>query len=266
RDLYLSPGAILPYSASTGCYWRRCRFCPEKAEGNQYRPLPIKKVLADLERLKNETNPLLIHFLDNAVSPALLTALAEQRNSIPWYGFVRITEQLANPKLCRRLHEAGCVMLKLGLESGDQGVLDALEKGIDLEAASRVLRNLKEAGIGTYVYLLFGTPAEDRAAARRTMEYIVENSSSIDFLNVAIFNMPAYAAAGDLVTRPFSTGDLSLYTDFEHPQGWDRREVRSFVNGELRKHPAIAAILNRAPRIFTSNHAPLQLLQAAPAI
>lgn len=263
-ELYLSPGAILPYSASTGCYWRRCRFCPETAERNPYRPLPIKKVLADLERLKNETDPVLIHFLDNAVSPALLMALAEQRNSVPWYGFVRITEGLANPTLCHRLHEAGCVMLKLGLESGDQGVLDALEKGIDLKTASRVLRNLKEAGIGTYVYLLFGTPAEDRAAARRTMEYIVENSSSIDFLNVAIFNMPVSAAAADdLVTRPFSTGDLSLYTDFEHPQGWNRREVRRFVAEEVRKHPAIAAILNRVPRIFTSNHAPLQLLAEA---
>ena len=30
-ELYLSPGLILPYSASTGCYWNRCSFCPEKS-------------------------------------------------------------------------------------------------------------------------------------------------------------------------------------------------------------------------------------------
>jgi|GEM_PF-28968 len=257
-DLYLSPGAIIPYSASTGCYWRRCRFCPETAERNPYRPLPVKKVLADLERLKKKTHPVLIHFLDNALSPALLTALAEQGIGVPWYGFVRITEHLADPAFCRRLHDAGCVMLKLGLESGDQGVLDVLEKGIDLKTASRVLRNLKEVRIGTYVYLLFGTPAEDRAAARRTMEYIVENSSSIDFLNVAIFNLPVFAAAAaDLVTRPFSTGDLSLYRDFEHPKGWNRRVVRRFVDGELKRNPVIAGIIKRTPPVFTSNHAPL---------
>ena len=259
-ELYMSPGAIIPYSASTGCYWRRCRFCPETAEGNPYRPLPVKKVLADLARLKDESKPVLIHFLDNAISPVLLAALAEQRNRVPWYGFVRITEEMADPAFCRRLHAAGCVMLKLGLESGDQKVLDVLEKGISLQTASRVLRNLKEAGIGTYVYLLFGTPAEDRSAACRTREYVVANSPWIDFLNVAIFNMPVFAAV-DLVTRPFSTGDLSLYTDFEHPQGWNRREVRRFIAEEVRKHPAIAAILNRVPRIFTSNHAPLQLLE-----
>jgi len=255
-ELYMSPGAIIPYSASTGCYWRRCRFCPETAEGNPYRPLPVKKVLADLALLKKETKPILVHFLDNAISPVLLAALAEQRNMAPWYGFVRITEEMADPAFCRRLHDAGCVMLKLGLESGDQKVLDALEKGISLQTASRVLRNLKEAGIGTYVYLLFGTPAEDRSAAGRTREYVVANSPWIDFLNVAIFNMPVFAAA-DLVTRrPFSTGDLSLYTDFEHPRGWNRREVRRFIAEEIRRHQAIAAILNRVPRIFTSNHAP----------
>jgi len=258
-ELYMSPGAIIPYSASTGCYWRRCRFCPETAEGNPYRPLPVKKVLADLARLKDELKPVLIHFLDNAISPVLLSALAEQRIGVPWYGFVRIMEDMADPAFCHRLHDAGCVMLKLGLESGDQGVLDILEKGISLQTASLVLRNLKEAGIGTYVYLLFGTPAEDRAAARRTRDYVVANSPWIDFLNVAIFNMPVFSAAG-LVTRPFSAGDLSLYTDFEHPCKWNRREVRRFIAEEVRKHPAIAAILNRVPRIFTSNHAPLQLL------
>ena len=31
---YLSPGLILPYSAASGCYWNRCSFCPERAEGN----------------------------------------------------------------------------------------------------------------------------------------------------------------------------------------------------------------------------------------
>jgi len=33
RD-YIAPGIILPYSASSGCYWHNCSFCPEKAEGN----------------------------------------------------------------------------------------------------------------------------------------------------------------------------------------------------------------------------------------
>ncbi|HAM50851.1 MAG TPA: radical SAM protein, partial [Nitrospiraceae bacterium] len=73
-----------------------------------------------------------------------------------------------------------------GIESGDQNVLDALEKGISVEVASMVLKNLKKAGIATYVYLLFGTPAEDETAARKTLEFTAQHCNSIDFLNLAI--------------------------------------------------------------------------------
>ena len=56
-------------------------------------------------------------------------------------------------------------MLKLGLESGDQKVLEDMSKGTDLELVSATLANLKAAGILTFVYLLFGTHYEDEAAS-----------------------------------------------------------------------------------------------------
>lgn len=257
-DRYLAPGLILPYSAAGGCYWNHCSFCPERAEGNVYRPIPVVQARQELRTLCAAYRPTLVHLLDNAVSPALLRALAEQPLPAPWYGFARIDAQLADPDFCRALRRSGCVMLKLGLESGDQRVLDALHKGIELELVERVLENLRQAGIAVYGYLLFGTPAEDEAAARRTLEFVVRNHAAIDFLNVALFNMPLAASeAAAFGTAPFSTGDLSLYTDFRHPRGWGRRQVRRFVSGDFSRQPTIAAILRRDPPVFTSNHAPL---------
>ncbi len=257
-DNYLSPGPILPYSAASGCYWNRCSFCPERAEGTPYRPHPASQVLAELQQLVTRHRPQLVHLLDNAISPALLHGLVEQPPGVPWYGFARIDAQLADPDFCRALRRSGCVMLKLGLESGDQGVLDRLHKGIDLTIAARVLASLKRAGIAVYGYLLFGTPAEDAAAAQRTLEFVLRHADAIDFLNVALFNLPAFGdAAGQLDTAPFYDGDLSLYTAFRHPRGWERGRVRQFISREFSRHPAVAAILRRDPPIFTSNHAPL---------
>ena len=257
RDQYLSPGFILPYSASSGCYWHKCSFCPEKAEGNPYIPVPSPQVIADLKALRETNAPVLIHLLDNAVSPALLDALSRDTIGVPWYGFVRIGPPLTDPDFCIALKQSGCVMLKLGIESGDQGVLDSLEKGISVETASVVLKNLQRAGIAAYVYLLFGTPAETEAAAKRTLEFTVKNSDNIDFLNLAIFNMPVCGGNNpEIVTREFYEGDLSVYTDFIHPHGWDRRQVRMFLENEFRKHPAVSAILKSDPPFFTSNHAP----------
>jgi len=261
---YLAPGTILPYSAASGCWWRRCSFCPEQAEGNSYRPLEPARVTADLRRLADRWRPALIHLLDNALSPALLKALTASPPGAPWYGFARMTPELKDPAFCRRLRESGCVMLQLGLESGEQRVLDALAKGFSLETAVLALTNLKAAGIATYVYLLFGTPAETLDAARRTLAFTTALAGKIDFLNLAIFNLPAYGAeAQGLATGDFYAGDLSLYRRFTHPQGWHRGEVRRFLAGEFKKEPAAAAILRRDPPYFTSNHAPLLALAAS---
>jgi radical SAM superfamily enzyme YgiQ (UPF0313 family) len=163
---YLAPGLVLPYSASQGCWWGTCAFCPERAEGSPYRPLPVPLVVEDLRILTDRFHPALIHLLDNALSPALLNALIADPPKAPWYGFTRIIPPLTDGEFCRKLKEAGCIMLKLGLESGDQGVLDGLHKGVALADAVTVLKNLRAAGIATYLYLLFGTPVETEQAAR----------------------------------------------------------------------------------------------------
>lgn len=253
---YFSPGLILPYSAGSGCYWNRCSFCPERAERNRYRPVPVSRVLSDLDHLTEQTAPVLIHLLDNAISPALLHALAENPPGVPWYGFARIDDHLGDPEFCRALKRSGCAMLKLGLESGDQEVLDRMCKGISLALASRVLDNLHQAGIPVYCYLLFGTPGESLAAARRTLEFVAGHYRAISFLNLAVFNMPLYGdEAEEYGDKPFYEGDLSLYTAFRHPGEWDRKPVRRFLESEFKRHPAIASIVRNDPPQFGSNHA-----------
>ncbi|MBU0730505.1 MAG: radical SAM protein [Proteobacteria bacterium] len=254
---YLAPGFILPYAASSGCYWSKCSFCPEKAEDNPYLPLAPDQVMADIQALVKQTGPILLHMLDNAISPKLLQAFIDQPPRVDWYGFARVSARLADLEFCRGLRKSGCVMLKLGLESGDGQVLEAMNKGIDPGLVSKALVALKEAGIATYVYLLFGTPQESIAQARNTLEFIVQHKEAVNFFNLAIFNMPVCGPdADDLELRDFYEGDLALYRDFVHPRGWNRKEVRKFLDQEFRRHPDIAAILRRDPPHFTSNHAP----------
>ena len=228
---YFSPGPILPYSSSSGCYWNRCSFCPERAEENPYIAIPDEEVISDLHHLVEQQKPILIHLLDNAIRPSLLKAISEHPPGVPWYGFARITRHLADPDFCMALKRSGCVMLKLGLESGDQRVLDHLRKGIHLEEASLALKNLKKAGIATYVYLLFGTPPESLNEARKTLEFVARHHDCIGFLNLAIFNMPIYGEeAREMETKIFYEGDLSLYISFNHPNGWSRSLIRQFLD------------------------------------
>ncbi|MGZ3592697.1 MAG: B12-binding domain-containing radical SAM protein [Syntrophales bacterium] len=259
---YLAPGPVLPYSASSGCYWNRCSFCPERAEGSPYEPIPTDRVIEDISSLAERTKPALIHLLDNAVSPALLKAIVGSSFSFPWYGFAKVSSHLTDLDFCRALKRSGCVMLQLGLESGDQDVLDSMQKGFDLMTASAALKTLKKAGIATYIYLIFGTPWETIVEARKTLDFAIRHSAEIDFLNLAIFNLPAYSPeARELDVTDFYEGDLALYRNFLHPKGWKRSLVRQFLDREFKKNPALAPILRKAPPVFTSNHAPFFMMK-----
>ena len=256
-DRYLAPGRIIPYSASQGCYWRQCAFCPERAEGNAFLPLPAATAAQHLRELSLRYSPRLLHLIDNAISPALLAQLGQTPPGAQWYGFVRVSRELQDIDFCRALRASGCGMLQLGLESGSDRVLTEMNKGITSAEASRALRCLHEAGIATYVYLLFGTPWETEREAQMTLDFTAAHADAIDFLNVAVFNMPAVQDADPAyAARDFSDADLSLYTDFVHPARWDRKTVRAFLDQRFKRHNAIAQIIKHKPPLFGSNHAP----------
>ncbi|OGR23191.1 MAG: radical SAM protein [Desulfobacterales bacterium RIFOXYA12_FULL_46_15] len=254
KDLYLAPGRVLPFRASIGCYWSKCRFCPEKAETRAYSSQRASRVLEDLRTIEQKYSPDYVHLIDNAITPAFLKALSHERFSFKWYGFVRFEKDFLYPGFCQNLKESGCDMLKLGLESGDQAVLDQMNKGTDLGMVSKILKNLHQAGILTFVYLLFGTSFEDKAAARKTLEFVKAHEASIDYLNLAVFNLPKFSEdAEDLKTWEFYHGDLSLYLNFVHPLQWDRKQVKQFIQKIFKKE--VSATVRKNPAFFSSNHA-----------
>jgi radical SAM superfamily enzyme YgiQ (UPF0313 family) len=61
----------------------------------------------------------------------------------------------------RRLKEAGLDIVYLGLESGDDEVLEMMKKGVDSEGMIEAARRIKEAGIALSVYILMGLGGEE---------------------------------------------------------------------------------------------------------
>ncbi|HGY11585.1 MAG TPA: radical SAM protein, partial [Desulfobacterales bacterium] len=85
-DVYLAPGKVLPFRASIGCYWSKCRFCPEKAETRPYSSQRASKVLKDLKVIDQKYKPSYVHLIDNAVTPAFLKAVSKNNFGFKWYG------------------------------------------------------------------------------------------------------------------------------------------------------------------------------------
>jgi hypothetical protein len=56
-----------------------------------------------MEKYVQDERPAMLHIVDNAISPSVLTALVEHPPGAPWYGFVRVTKELTDGSFCRAL-------------------------------------------------------------------------------------------------------------------------------------------------------------------
>ncbi len=264
---YFSPQPILPLSASRGCYWQRCLFCPEAAAPvhpyTATRPAELPDLMRQLAALHKVRY---IQLTDNAVPVNMLKVLAKrgaELHDLNWFGFVRFEPLLEDANFVVQLANSGCRMLQLGLETGSQRVLDRLGKGVRLESASLILKNLAAAGIASFVYIMLGTPGETEADAELTLAFLEEHAAEIDFLNLSIMNLPRASGLldnpevyGISSAAPIETlNPLGLYQKFS-PQGdWNRAAARRFLERRLLGSSAIRSIVNRTPPLFTSNHA-----------
>jgi hypothetical protein len=262
---YLSPRPVLPLAASRGCYWQRCLFCQEAtAPTHPYAcsaPEQFPDLLLQMAALHQVTH---FHLTDNALPVPVLRALAARSDlgHLSWHGFVRFERALLDEALVQGLAAAGCRQLQLGLESGSQAVLDRLGKGTRLTEVAQILRNLRQAGIDSYVYVMFGTPGETAEEAAQTRSFLEEHAGEIGFLSAALMNLPRDSAMLDAPQRygidKTSLLDeeevLGLYRSFQGSASWDRNAARRFL-GRLEGSPQLRPILRRMPPIFTSHHA-----------
>lgn len=264
---YLSPAPILPLTASRGCYWRKCKFCPEASTPTHpYRVFPTQDLPGLMRSLADQYGVRHFQLTDNAVPVKSMKMLAERcddTTDLNWFGFVRFEKVFEDMDFVRRLAKSGCRMLQLGLETGSQRILDRLGKGVQLQSAARILTNLSAVGIATYVYILLGTPGETEEDAEMTRAFLEKHADKIGFLNISIMNLPR---ASDLLDNPEQygiassepvpeTNPLGLYQKFQPENDWNRAAARRFLDRRLLASPAIRTIVNRNPPLFTSNHA-----------
>jgi radical SAM superfamily enzyme YgiQ (UPF0313 family) len=87
---------------------------------------------------------------------------------IKWTCNARADVDLETLKMMRA---ANCRLLCVGVESGDQSVLDNVEKGITLETIERFFRDARKAGVLVHGCFMAGNKGETRETLARTLEF-----------------------------------------------------------------------------------------------
>lgn len=96
-----------------------------------------------------------------------------------WSANVRVNTVDRETALLMR--KAGCRLVSVGVESGNQEILDRAGKGTTLSQIKETFCILKEAGLQTFAYYLVGVPWETRETVEDTIRFAIALDS--DYAN-----------------------------------------------------------------------------------
>jgi len=170
-------GKIAPMISSRGCPWN-CAFCYKGTFGRTYRRRSPENVVGEIRMLVEKYGVNDITFVDDlfAVNRRWLrqfcVRLKESNIFIPWKCLGRV--DTLNSEDMTMMRDHGCYGIEFGVESGNQEVLDDINKKITVPQVKRAFKTAKDSGLMTAAYFIFGNRLDTKKSIFQTMELAKE--------------------------------------------------------------------------------------------
>lgn len=148
--------------SSRGCPFH-CTFC-FRLHGNKVRFRDPIQVADEIENSYRERGAELFMFFDDTFTLkrdrviAILDEIINRGLKLEFYCFTRV--DTLDEKLLRKMKEAGFVKITMGIESGNQEMLDLFKKGTKLEDYERVYNLMAALDLETRGSFMIGCPYE----------------------------------------------------------------------------------------------------------
>lgn len=151
-------------------------------------------------------------------------ALISIGNKVPFSANSRA--DLVDVNILKKLRRAGCRLLCVGYESGEQKILDSINKGLIIERALEFSKATKKADIMVHGCFMVGSPGETKETMEKTLEYAIKlNPDTAQFYPLMVYpGTEAFNWAQDngyLLTEDYSkwlTEDGLHATVLERPE------------------------------------------------
>ena len=161
--------------ASRGCPYQ-CNWCAKPIYGNSFNVRSPECVAAEMLELRDRFGADYLWFADDlfGIRKEWVQEFADQvehkRAAVPFKMQSRV--DLMQEETVRALARAGCVEVWMGVESGSQKILDAMDKGTRVAQIVEARARLQSAGIRACYFLQFGYPGETWTDIERTIELV----------------------------------------------------------------------------------------------
>jgi radical SAM superfamily enzyme YgiQ (UPF0313 family) len=104
---------------------------------------------------------------------------------LPWSALSRV--DTVDYELLRVMHDAGCIELKFGVESGSERMLEAMGKNISRNQIRKTITLAHAAGIMVKVFLVHGFPGENLSSTRETISLLKDVGHMVDRVSLFRF-------------------------------------------------------------------------------
>lgn len=103
---------------------------------------------------------------------AICDYIIRNRIDVTWICNARVGT--INKEEMKIMKRAGCHMIKFGVESGVQRVLDNVKKNIDVGETKKIFKAANDVGMDTHAHVMLGMPGETKETIKATINFIKE--------------------------------------------------------------------------------------------
>ena len=216
------PVREMPVVTARGCAFK-CTFCHHVFWDDPYRNRSAENIIAEIKRNNEVYGATYINFWDDlsfsGVQQAerIVDAILKSKLKFNWSAAVRV-DLFGHPRysyerryaLAKKFKEAGCLRLGFSLESGNQGILDMMNKNVKAEYFLNQVELLRKVDIISDTSVVFGYPIETKETIKETFDMCMRGSvyPSIGFL----LPLP-YTGMYDYATQHGYITDEDAYLD-----------------------------------------------------
>ncbi len=229
---------------SRGCPYS-CDFCVAPIhQGHKFREKSAKELVDEMERGYREFGLKFFYLWGDTVTlnvktfSAFCEELIARKLPVQWFGNAR-ADNLTDPAFVKRLREAGCWMLALGIETESEETRKDMMKRLEGQKIRTALVNMRAAGIKSFGFFILGYPGETPRILDRTIDYAIDLDP--DFANF----YPAVPYPGtELYAKAKRDGLLAS-------EDWTRMEYSYYLlRGNGLDEAVVLDAINRAKRRF----------------